>query len=29
VSAASFGKLLLANTNPAPDLRVVRGALAG
>ncbi len=29
VSAASFDKLLVANGNPAPDLRVVRGALAG
>ena len=30
VSAASFDKLLVANTNPTtPDLRVVRGALAG
>ncbi|HWD55527.1 MAG TPA: EAL domain-containing protein [Acidimicrobiales bacterium] len=29
VSAASFDKLLEANANPAPDLRVVRGALAG
>jgi diguanylate cyclase (GGDEF)-like protein/PAS domain S-box-containing protein len=29
VSAASFDKLLAANANPAPDLRVVRGALAG
>jgi diguanylate cyclase (GGDEF)-like protein/PAS domain S-box-containing protein len=29
VSAASFDKLLVANANPAPDLRVVRGALAG
>jgi EAL domain-containing protein (putative c-di-GMP-specific phosphodiesterase class I) len=29
VSAASFGKLLMANANPAPDLRIVRGALAG
>jgi diguanylate cyclase (GGDEF)-like protein/PAS domain S-box-containing protein len=29
VSAASFDKLLLANANPTPDLRVVRGALAG
>jgi diguanylate cyclase (GGDEF)-like protein len=29
VSAASFGKLLMANANPTPDLRIVRGALAG
>ncbi len=29
VSAASFDKLLAANANPVPDLRVVRGALAG
>jgi EAL domain-containing protein (putative c-di-GMP-specific phosphodiesterase class I) len=29
VSAASFDKLLSAIANPAPDLRVVRGALAG
>jgi diguanylate cyclase (GGDEF)-like protein/PAS domain S-box-containing protein len=30
VSATSFDKLLVANANPAaPDLRVVRGALAG
>ena len=30
VSAASFDKLLVANANPTtPDLRVVRGALAG
>jgi diguanylate cyclase (GGDEF)-like protein/PAS domain S-box-containing protein len=28
VSADSFGKLLAANVNPAPDLRIVRGALA-
>jgi diguanylate cyclase (GGDEF)-like protein len=28
VAAASFDKLLVAN-NPAPDLRIVRGALAG
>ncbi len=29
VSAASFDQLLVANANPAPDLRIVRGALAG
>jgi diguanylate cyclase (GGDEF)-like protein/PAS domain S-box-containing protein len=29
VSAASFDKLLSATANPTPDLRVVRGALAG
>ena len=29
VSAAAFDKLLIANANPTPDLRVVRGALAG
>ncbi len=29
VSAASFDKLLVANVNPTPDLRIVRGELAG
>jgi EAL domain-containing protein (putative c-di-GMP-specific phosphodiesterase class I) len=29
VSAASFDQLLAANANPIPDLRIVRGALAG
>jgi hypothetical protein len=29
VSAASFDKLLAANANPTPDLRIVRGELAG
>ncbi len=29
VSAASFDKLLMANVNPTPDLRIVRGELAG
>jgi diguanylate cyclase (GGDEF)-like protein/PAS domain S-box-containing protein len=29
VPAAAFDKLLAANANPTPDLRVVRGALAG
>jgi EAL domain-containing protein (putative c-di-GMP-specific phosphodiesterase class I) len=29
VSAVSFDKLLAANANPTPDLRIVRGELAG